>query len=223
MPHSTKVLLLCAFLSAAIGESVPPAWRAHAAGAERTPQRLALGPGKHSAIGDGLSLRKHVQASFSISPTKVATGTTATVTITAPGSLDLGAVQDNQIMVRPSDGVSDVRIVWATAQKLKLSFAINENAATGIRSILIRNTPVALDVAFEPGPTVCPQKCVAPQTCQNNVCVGCNPPCQGKWQCAGSVCRPPPPPPPPPTCPGGCLPAHYCDDSGYCRPGFGPP
>src|SRR5262245_61039171 len=138
MPRSARVLLLCAFLSAAIGESVPPAWRAQAAGADRTPARLALGPLKGGAVGDDLSLRNHVQAAFSISPSIVGTGTTPTVTITAPGSLDLAAVQDNQIVVRPGDGVSDIRIVWATAQQLKVSFVISEDAATGVRSILIK-------------------------------------------------------------------------------------
>src|SRR5262245_29042936 len=102
------VILLCVILV-----SVLSGWQSQAAPTERTPQLL-----------------RQVQASFSIAPSSVGTGSTAEVRITAPGSLDLGAVQESQIVFRPSDGISNVRIVSASAQQLTLSFKIDEEAAT---------------------------------------------------------------------------------------------
>src|SRR6202008_4838052 len=155
-------------------------------------QKVAFLPGQPNAGKDlgGRSDIEKVQAGITVSPTMVDTGATSEVTISAPGTFDLGAVQRGQISIRPSDGVSNLSIVWSTAQQMRLSLAVSDAAETGVRSLLIKDsagaTMVALDIAFRLGPNVCRPACQAPQTCANNVCIGCNPPCGEGKRCVGT-------------------------------------
>ena len=132
--------------------------------------------------------------SITVTPTAVDTGETAVVTLSSSGFFDLAEVRESQISIRPNDNVTNLRIVWATAQQLRLSFQIAPEAQTGPRSLLIKNnagaTVVAVDIAFQPGPHICHPACQSPQTCENNVCTGCSPPCGENERCEGTICRP---------------------------------
>jgi hypothetical protein len=159
-----------------------------------------------------------VQGTISVTPTAVDTGTTARVTITASGFFDLGDVRESQIGFRPSQGVSDIQIAGATAQRLVLTFDLSEDASTGTRTLLIRNnagaTVVALDLVFNRGSHICRPACESPLRCVNNVCVGCRPPCRDDLVCRGSVCVRPQPPPCDPPCRS---PPFFCNQFGQCE------
>ena len=217
MKSCLRFLSFCLFLG--LGASLA------GANADRLPsetQKVAFLPSQPNAGKDigGPSEIQKVQAAITVSPTMVDTGATSEVTISAPGTFDLGAVQKGQISIRPSDGVSNLRIVFATAQQMRLSLAVSDAAETGVRSLLIKDsagaTIVALDIALRLGPNVCRPACQAPQTCANNVCIGCNPPCGEGKRCVGTVCRPISPPPPP-VCRPACQPPKVCNDFGRCE------
>jgi hypothetical protein len=138
--------------------------------------------------------------------------------IAASGFFDLGEIKESQISLRPGDGVSKLTIVWATAQQLKLSFALAADAAPGVRTLLIKNdagaTVVALDILLRTGPTICRPACQPPLTCQSNVCVGCDPPCGEGERCVGTICRPAAPPV---FCNPPCRPGETCNANGMCE------
>lgn len=169
-------------------------------------------------LGSGTQQIAFAQGSISVFPNIVDTGTSPAVTISASGFFDLTEVQQSQISIRPSQGVSNLKITWATAQQLKLSFTLAEDAAIGVRTLLIKNnsgeTIVALDLALRLGPHICRPACPSPQTCVGNVCVGCRPPCPEGKTCVGSVCRPPPRPP---ICIPPCPSIQICNEFGRCE------
>jgi hypothetical protein len=159
-----------------------------------------------------------IQGTISLSPIAVDTGTSARVTITASGFFDLGEVRESQISIRPSQGVSNIDIAGATAQRLVLTFDLSEDASIGTRTLLIRNnagaTVVALDLVFNRGPHICWPACESPLRCVNNVCVGCRPPCRDDLVCRGNVCVRPPPP----VCNPPCRePFFFCNEFGFCE------
>jgi hypothetical protein len=160
------------------------------------------------------------QGSITVAPAVVNTGGQATVTLTSSGFFDFSEVLESQISVRPANGISNVKIVWASAQQLRLSFNVAEDATTDqVRALLIKNnagaTIVALDLAFRLGTNICRPACVAPQRCDNNVCIGCSPACAAGERCEGTVCRRAD------ACP--CSVGAFCDN-GVCRPNqSGPP
>jgi hypothetical protein len=78
------------------------------------------------------------QGSISVSPNVVETGTAPSVTITTSGLFDLSEVHPSQIGIRPSDGVSEIRIFDQTAQTLVLSFHLEADTPTGTRTLFIR-------------------------------------------------------------------------------------
>ena len=134
---------------------------------------------------------------IAVTPNVVEIGTSPRVTITASGFFDLSEVGPSQIGIRPSEGVSDIRIINQTAQRLSLSFGLAEDTPVGTRTLFIKNnsgvTVVALDLNFKLGPSICRPPCEAPSRCSNNVCVR------------------PPPPPPPPVCNPPCRAPRVCE------------
>lgn len=165
------------------------------------------------------------QGVITVSPNAVFTGTSSTVTLSASGFFDLSQVRASQIAIRPSEGVSVIQIVSATAQRLTISFRISEEAATGTRTLLITNsggaTVVALDLALRLGLHICRPACEATQTCRENRCVGCASPCQEPLVCRGNACVAPPEPPPPPPplrCTPACRPGFECREGNTCLP-----
>jgi hypothetical protein len=216
MQPSLRFLSFCLFLL--IGLAVAPL----AAEAPDRHLQFALLLGGLNPGGDQVkrSEIQLAQAAITVSPSIVDTGTTSEVTISAPGTFDLGAVQESQISLRPVSGVSNLRIVWATAQQMRLSLTLSDAAEPGVRSLLIKDsagaTIVALDIALRLGPSLCRPACQAHQTCSNNVCIGCDPPCADGESCVGTICRPITPPPPP-VCRPACRPPKVCNDVGQCE------
>lgn len=131
-----------------------------------------------------------VQGAVTVSPNTVETGSSPTVNINASGFFDLSQVQDSQIGIRPSQGVSGIQINGATAQTLRLSFTLAPETVTGTRTLFINNssgtTVVALDLFLRPGAAVCAPACRDPLVCRAGVCAqpgGCDPPCDDGFRC----------------------------------------
>jgi hypothetical protein len=83
-------------------------------------------------------------ASITVDPGQVDIGTTATVTLFSGGFFDLSAVKLSQVGVRPGDGVSNLKIESATAQRMKLSFKISSDASIGVRTVFIKRPRTSL-------------------------------------------------------------------------------
>lgn len=135
-------------------------------------------------------LTHKVQGSVTVSPNIVETGTSPTVTISASGFFDLSQVRESLIGIRPTQGVSNIQIESATAQRLRLSFTLAPDTVTGTRTLFINNsngtTIVALDLELKLGALFCQPACRDPLVCRANVCVrpeGCNPPCDDGFSC----------------------------------------
>jgi hypothetical protein len=178
---------------------------------------VAPGGARNSGL-NGVDPDLHrVQGVITLAPTVVDTGTSSRVTITASGFFDLAEVTESQISFRPGQGVSNIQIAGATAQRLVVTFDISEDAALGTRTLLIKNnagaTVVALDIAFNLGSHICRPACELPQRCSGNVCVGCRPPCQDPLVCRGNFCVRPTPP----QCTPPCRPPFFCNDFGQCE------
>jgi hypothetical protein len=150
-----------------------------------------------------------VGQSLELSPTVVKTGESSKVVIKSGGFFDLSEIRQSQIGIRPNEGISDLRIVDATAQSLDLSFKIANTASAGIRTLFIKNTSgatvVALNLTLRLGLGICKPLCQAPNICRDNVCVPpppppreCKPPCDPNsgeecknGACVLIKCRPP--------------------------------
>jgi len=138
--------------------------------------------------------------SISLSPTAVETGTSPTLTLTTSGFFDLSEVRPSQVGIRPNQGVSNLKIVSATAQRMVLSFDLSGDASPGTRTLFIKDqrggTAVALDLVVKRGPNICRPECVPPQVCTNNVCKlppnVCDPACTSGQVCRNNRCIPDP-------------------------------
>ncbi len=138
--------------------------------------------------------------SISLSPTEVETGTSPTLTLTTSGFFDLSEVRLPQVGIRPNQGVSNLKIVSATAQRMVLSFDLSGDASPGTRTLFIKDrrggTAVALDLVVRRGPNICRQECVPPRVCTNNRCQlppnVCDPACTSGQVCRNNRCIPDP-------------------------------
>src|SRR5262245_4838395 len=72
-------------------------------------------------------------ASITVDPDKVDIGTTPTVALFSAGFFDLSEVKLSQVGIRPNDGVSNLKIESATAQRMRLSFKVSSDASIGTR------------------------------------------------------------------------------------------
>jgi hypothetical protein len=143
---------------------------------------------------------QEAQATISVTPDTVDTGSSPSVTLNSAGFFDLSQVTASQIGLRPGDGVSNIQIVSQTAQHLTLSFQLADAATPGVRTLFINNgsgaTLVALDLTLRLGANVCIPACGPSQICMSNRCedrppppVSCSPKCDDDFQdCVNGKC-----------------------------------
>jgi len=161
---------------------------------------LGIGAARDLAAG-ATPLVQQVQGTITVSPNTVATGGTATVTLSTSGFFDLSQITEAQIGIRPGNDISNIQIKSQTAQHLMLSFDIADTAAAGTRTLFITNsqdeTVVALDLTLNIGGNVCNPRCTSPRFCRNNVCVSsgsnpvprkCDPACSEDDDCINGRC-----------------------------------
>lgn len=160
------------------------------------PEGLSLAFAKNSNVSHAGPAFLHVQASISVSPSVVETGTSPTLTLTSSGFFDLSEVRVPQVGIRPDEGVLDLKITSATAQRMALSFKLSEAASPGVRTLFIKDrngvTVVALDLVLQRGAHICRPACEPPKRCRNNQCVLdpdiCIPDCKPCERCRNNIC-----------------------------------
>jgi hypothetical protein len=89
------------------------------------------------------------QPAVTVSPASVDAGATATLVITANGTVDLSGVAASQIGVRPGDGIANITILSQSAQQLTVSLDVAKSVATGVRTLFIDNAQGAEIVALD--------------------------------------------------------------------------
>lgn len=147
-------------------------------------------------VGQAAAAFAQTGGSITVSPVEVTTGTDVTVTLAASGFFDLSEVRASQVGLRPNQGVSNLRITSATAQRMELSFQLSEDATPGTRTLFIKDrndvTIVALDVFFKLNPRICRPACVSPIVCRDNRCFlpgdVCTPGCDRCENCIANRC-----------------------------------
>lgn len=136
--------------------------------------------------------------SISVSPVQVEIGTSPTVILTASGFFDLSSVEPSQLGISPNQGISNLRITSATAQRMSLSFEISADASEGIRTLFIKDQSgarvVALDLLLKLPRHICRPACTGTTSCRNNHCefdhTICTPQCGFCERCVANFCSP---------------------------------
>lgn len=157
---------------------------------------LSLAFAKNSDLGYAGPAFEHAQGSISVSPSTVETGTSPTLTLSTSGFFDLSEVAPSQVGIRPSEGILDLQIKSATAQRMELAFKLSDAAAPGTRTLFIKDrngvTVVALDLVVKLGAHVCRPACEPPKHCRDNQCILdpniCTPGCEPCQRCRNNVC-----------------------------------
>lgn len=165
------------------------------------------------------------QFSATLSPSTVETGSSPTLTISVSGFLDLSEVQLPQISIQPSQGIANMRIASATAQRMLLVFDLSKSASPGNRILRIKDasgaTRISLDLTVKLAPDVCRPECQPPKRCVNNQCVLpsdiCIPACGPFQRCRNNVCVHDPDICEPPCGPGLVCNENHCQSE--CLPG----
>jgi hypothetical protein len=121
---------------------------------------------------------------LTVRPDSVTTSSTATLNVTSTGCFDLSQITPAQVLINPSDGISNLAVGALSATTLSLSFAVAGNAPTTSRRLVITNGDSSAATAFQvarPAPPVHPPHhvCAADQHCceddGNGSCTLCIP------------------------------------------------